>query len=136
MPYRRNQARHKLASLPTSWFQDLANDIYCELLRRFPECKQEMLFWRPIPNSVPREATQDEEDFVLALYPDFGQSVLDPLSTGKESSLDLVNEMRQYYEVRIAKMQAQITDLRRNVRDIARQKDESEETLTASLGRE
>ncbi|PPQ72072.1 hypothetical protein CVT26_006707 [Gymnopilus dilepis] len=129
MPYRRNQARHRLASLSTSWFQDLANDIYCELLRRFPECKQEMLFWRPIPNSVPREATQDEEDFMLALYPDFGQSVPGPLSTGEGSSLDLINEMRQYYEVRIAKMQAQITDLRRNVRDFARQKDESEERV-------
>ncbi|EIN06462.1 hypothetical protein PUNSTDRAFT_105483 [Punctularia strigosozonata HHB-11173 SS5] len=34
---KRNQARQKLATLPTSRFQDLSSDVYYELSRRYPE---------------------------------------------------------------------------------------------------
>ncbi|TFK45585.1 hypothetical protein OE88DRAFT_1729622 [Heliocybe sulcata] len=38
---KRNQARQKLATLPTSRFQDLSSDVYYELSRRYPEFKEE-----------------------------------------------------------------------------------------------
>jgi hypothetical protein len=40
-PPKRNQARQKLATLPTSRFQDLSSDVYYELARRYPEFKGE-----------------------------------------------------------------------------------------------
>jgi hypothetical protein len=33
---RRNQARQKLATLPSSRFRDLSSDVYHELRRRYP----------------------------------------------------------------------------------------------------
>ena len=39
---KRNQARQKLATLPTSRFEDLSSDVYFELLRRYPEFKEEV----------------------------------------------------------------------------------------------
>ncbi|KAH7907886.1 hypothetical protein BJ138DRAFT_1116316 [Hygrophoropsis aurantiaca] len=38
---KRNQARQKLATLPTSRFEDLSSDVYFELARRYPEFKDE-----------------------------------------------------------------------------------------------
>lgn len=39
---KRNQARQKLATLPTSRFKDLSSDVYYELVRRYPEFKEEV----------------------------------------------------------------------------------------------
>ena len=41
---KRNQARQKLATLPTSRFKDLSSDVYYELVRRYPEFKEEVCF--------------------------------------------------------------------------------------------
>lgn len=38
---KRNQARQKLATLPTGRFKDLSSDVYYELGRRYPEFKEE-----------------------------------------------------------------------------------------------
>jgi hypothetical protein len=38
---KRNQARQKLATLPTARFEDLSSDVYFELARRYPEFKKE-----------------------------------------------------------------------------------------------
>ncbi|TCD60077.1 component of the polarisome [Steccherinum ochraceum] len=37
---KRNQARQKLATLPTGRFKDLSSDVYYELARRYPEFKE------------------------------------------------------------------------------------------------
>ena len=39
---KRNQARQKLATLPTGRFKDLSSDVYYELARRYPEFKEEV----------------------------------------------------------------------------------------------
>ncbi len=39
---KRNQARQKLATLPISRFRDLSSDVYYELVRRYPEFKEEV----------------------------------------------------------------------------------------------
>lgn len=39
---KRNQARQKLATLPTSRFEDLSSDVYYELSRRYPEFKEDV----------------------------------------------------------------------------------------------
>ncbi|KIK80426.1 hypothetical protein PAXRUDRAFT_833539 [Paxillus rubicundulus Ve08.2h10] len=39
---KRNQARQKLATLPTARFEDLSSDVYFELSRRYPEFKEEI----------------------------------------------------------------------------------------------
>ncbi|KAJ3543974.1 hypothetical protein NM688_g5797 [Phlebia brevispora] len=39
---KRNQARQKLATLPTGRFKDLSSDVYYELGRRYPEFKDEI----------------------------------------------------------------------------------------------
>jgi len=39
---KRNQARQKLATLPTARFEDLSSDVYFELSRRYPEFKEEV----------------------------------------------------------------------------------------------
>ncbi len=44
---KRNQARQKLATLPTGRFKDLSSDVYYELARRYPEFKEEA---RPFPS--------------------------------------------------------------------------------------
>ncbi|KAI0629097.1 hypothetical protein C8Q77DRAFT_1145039 [Trametes polyzona] len=44
---KRNQARQKLATLPTGRFKDLSSDVYYELARRYPEFKEEP------PDAVP-----------------------------------------------------------------------------------
>ena len=38
---KRNQARQKLATLPTSRFEDLSSDVYFELARRYPEFQED-----------------------------------------------------------------------------------------------
>jgi len=40
---KRNQARQKLATLPSSRFQDLTSDVRHELGRRYPACKEEVM---------------------------------------------------------------------------------------------
>jgi hypothetical protein len=37
---KRNQARQKLATLPTTRFEDLSSDVYYELARRYPEFQE------------------------------------------------------------------------------------------------
>jgi len=37
---KRNQARQKLSTLPTSRYQCLCSDLHYELVRRYPECKE------------------------------------------------------------------------------------------------
>ncbi|KAF7976222.1 hypothetical protein HWV62_7240 [Athelia sp. TMB] len=52
---KRNQARQKLATLPTSRFEDLSSDVYYELARRYPEFEEENetdLQPLPSPNSA------------------------------------------------------------------------------------
>jgi hypothetical protein len=39
---KRNQARQKLATLPTSRFEDLSSDVFFELARRYPEFKEDV----------------------------------------------------------------------------------------------
>ena len=39
---KRNQARQKLATLPTARFEDLSSDVFFELSRRYPEFKDEV----------------------------------------------------------------------------------------------
>lgn len=34
---KRNQARQKLATLPSAKFEDLCSDVYYEIMRRYPE---------------------------------------------------------------------------------------------------
>jgi hypothetical protein len=56
---KRNQARQKLATLPMSRFKDLSSDVYYELVRRYPEFKEEVrlifllrrLVFLPLPAS-------------------------------------------------------------------------------------
>ena len=45
---KRNQARQKLATLPTGRFKDLSSDVYYELARRYPEFKEEVRAISPI----------------------------------------------------------------------------------------
>jgi hypothetical protein len=40
---KRNQARQKLATLPTGRFKDLSSDVYYELGRRYPEFRDEVV---------------------------------------------------------------------------------------------
>jgi len=46
---KRNQARQKLATLPASRFEDLSSDVYYELVRRYPEFKEEPSDALPAP---------------------------------------------------------------------------------------
>lgn len=39
---KRNQARQKLATLPSTRFEDLSSDVYFELARRYPEFKEDV----------------------------------------------------------------------------------------------
>jgi hypothetical protein len=39
---KRNQARQKLATLPTTRFEDLSSDVYFELARRYPEFQEDV----------------------------------------------------------------------------------------------
>lgn len=48
---KRNQARQKLATLPTGRFKDLSSDVYYELSRRYPEFKEEVRTVSHTPHS-------------------------------------------------------------------------------------
>ena len=50
---KRNQARQKLATLPTSRFMDLSGDVYHELVRRYPEFKEEACLVFSLPFDSP-----------------------------------------------------------------------------------
>ena len=61
---KRNQARQKLATLPMSRFKDLSSDVYYELVRRYPEFKEEVrliflstTLFLPLPQQPPPDAT-------------------------------------------------------------------------------
>ncbi|KAI9064956.1 hypothetical protein FKP32DRAFT_1591027 [Trametes sanguinea] len=54
---KRNQARQKLATLPTGRFKDLSSDVYYELSRRYPEFKEESP--ENIPEKSPGSAYDD-----------------------------------------------------------------------------
>ncbi|KII95770.1 hypothetical protein PLICRDRAFT_34713 [Plicaturopsis crispa FD-325 SS-3] len=54
---KRNQARQKLATLPTSRFEDLSSDVYYELVRRYPEFKEEP------PDSAPLSPRSAYDDY-------------------------------------------------------------------------
>jgi hypothetical protein len=41
-PQERNDAREIMATLPLSRLEDLARDIWCELVERFPEFNEEV----------------------------------------------------------------------------------------------
>ena len=41
---KRNQARQKFATLPTSRFEDLSSDVHFELARRYPEFKEDVRY--------------------------------------------------------------------------------------------
>ncbi|PCH36738.1 hypothetical protein WOLCODRAFT_109116 [Wolfiporia cocos MD-104 SS10] len=45
---KRNQARQKLATLPTNRFKDLSSDVYYELARRYPEFKEDPVDGAPL----------------------------------------------------------------------------------------
>ncbi|KAL6304991.1 hypothetical protein BKA93DRAFT_731941 [Sparassis latifolia] len=47
---KRNQARQKLATLPTGRFKDLSSDVYYELARRYPEFKEDPTDGAPLPS--------------------------------------------------------------------------------------
>ncbi|KAI0759954.1 hypothetical protein BD413DRAFT_594323 [Trametes elegans] len=47
---KRNQARQKLATLPTGRFKDLSSDVYYELARRYPEFKEDPQESLPVPS--------------------------------------------------------------------------------------
>jgi len=55
---KRNQARQKLATLPTARFEDLSSDVYFELSRRYPEFKEETEVETP-PVGSPGSAYDD-----------------------------------------------------------------------------
>jgi len=57
---KRNQARQKLATLPVSRFKDLSSDVYYELVRRYPEFKEE----QPPPDAtmITSDSTYDDWD--------------------------------------------------------------------------
>lgn len=55
---KRNQARQKLATLPTGRFKDLSSDVYYELGRRYPEFKEEV---PPIPSAMPSPASNYDD---------------------------------------------------------------------------
>lgn len=41
---KRNQARQKLATLPSAKFEDLCSDVYFEIMRRYPEFTEVGIF--------------------------------------------------------------------------------------------
>ncbi|KAI0687108.1 hypothetical protein BC835DRAFT_1287053 [Cytidiella melzeri] len=54
---KRNQARQKLATLPTGRFKDLSSDVYYELGRRYPEFREELS--EPAALTSPQSAYDD-----------------------------------------------------------------------------
>ncbi|GJE91341.1 hypothetical protein PsYK624_074900 [Phanerochaete sordida] len=77
---KRNQARQKLATLPTGRFKDLSSDVYYELGRRYPEFKEEV---PPITPAMPSPGSNYDE------YPSPGQNAqYDNVPTGRRTSED------------------------------------------------
>ena len=58
---KRNQARQKLATLPSSRFEDLSSDVYFELVRRYPEFKEDVRAIAMDPNFY----LVTEDDFLV-----------------------------------------------------------------------
>ncbi|KAF8884686.1 hypothetical protein BD779DRAFT_1536410, partial [Infundibulicybe gibba] len=57
-------ARHKLATFPTSRFQDLCGDIHFELSRRYPGFN-----WEPSGRTSPSPSWASEETYVAGMPP-------------------------------------------------------------------
>jgi len=59
---KRNQARQKLSTLPTSRFRDLCGDVFHELCRRYPECREQPYNNFPSPG-VPNAPSERSAPF-------------------------------------------------------------------------
>ena len=79
---KRNQARQKLATLPMARFKDLSSDVYYELVRRYPEFKEEVrpsfspsptlylpLLQQPPPDAVMVSPGSTYDDFPSPDFP-------------------------------------------------------------------
>ncbi|KLO10315.1 hypothetical protein SCHPADRAFT_906964 [Schizopora paradoxa] len=75
---KRNQARQKLATLPTNKFKDLSGDVFFELGRRHPEFREPETLEQPSPGSA-----YDDMDVPS---PDFPQSSRPKSASGNSSS--------------------------------------------------
>ncbi|KAI0338375.1 hypothetical protein BDW22DRAFT_709598 [Trametopsis cervina] len=84
---KRNQARQKLATLPTGRFKDLSSDVYFELGRRYPDFKEEL------PDSAaltsPGSAYDDypSPDFNTS-YPQAAPSSAAPRRSSEDRAID------------------------------------------------
>ncbi|KAI1787840.1 hypothetical protein LXA43DRAFT_1027709 [Ganoderma leucocontextum] len=67
---KRNQARQKLATLPTGRFKDLSSDVYYELARRYPEFKEEI----PDPPTSALSVASAYDDFPSPDFPRNGRT--------------------------------------------------------------
>lgn len=67
---KRNQARQKLATLPTGRFKDLSSDVYYELGRRYPEFKEEVVSVISYPRNFPHELHCSHRFLLPYLLPD------------------------------------------------------------------
>lgn len=96
---KRNQARQKLATLPMSRFKDLSSDVYYELVRRYPDFKEEVRYssarsltlpysprQQPPPDAISPGSTYD--DFPS---PDFPNA---PRDRDKDARLGRLSEDR------------------------------------------
>ncbi|KDQ55017.1 hypothetical protein JAAARDRAFT_195904 [Jaapia argillacea MUCL 33604] len=76
---KRNQARQKLATLPTSRFQDLSSDVYFELSRRYPEFKEEATREYALPpHDVPPTPGSSYDDYPSPDFPTSPKSAPPP----------------------------------------------------------
>lgn len=67
---KRNQARQKLATLPTGRFKDLSSDVYYELSRRYPEFKEDPTNGAPIGSPGSSYDDYPSPDFPASARPD------------------------------------------------------------------
>ncbi|KAI0072828.1 hypothetical protein K474DRAFT_1667322 [Panus rudis PR-1116 ss-1] len=75
---KRNQARQKLATLPTGRFKDLSSDVYYELARRYPEFKEEIQDLGISPGST-------YDDYPSPDFPNTPQNKSGPLRSSRAS---------------------------------------------------
>ncbi|OSX61913.1 hypothetical protein POSPLADRAFT_1181965 [Postia placenta MAD-698-R-SB12] len=75
---KRNQARQKLATLPTGRFKDLSSDVYYELSRRYPEFKEDPTNGAPIGSPGSSYDDYPSPDFPASARPDNAASSAPP----------------------------------------------------------
>jgi hypothetical protein len=130
---KRNQARQKLAILLVSRFKDLSSDVYYELVRRYPEFKEEVrlifppstTLFLPLPSpplqQPPPDATMISSDSAYDDFPspDFPTPRDRSARGGRVSAAPNEDgeKMRRDYEFRIATMQSRIAYLERDIED-------------------